>query len=311
MPELAESTHVTFPSGATSGTSTIVAVVELPQGTGIITAETPFHPVDHTWPDQPADVGTLTVGNQQVSVLDCITAARTDDSDSLSIGSDIPARRGDDDWRWYVVHVTDAPHADCDTWLGAQATLRVDAERRARLSASHTACHLMAFALNEVLADRWRKVPNVDSLGHPNFDAIAITSSSIGTNASTDCYRLGKSLRKKGFAMAATDELPSLADALPALMDSLTRRLDDWIATDAPVRVATQDRGLTSPRQWVCDLPEGTATVMCGGTHVSRLSELGRIQVSASLNEDDTELTIVTTPRPETTDDDTNDTAGE
>lgn len=291
-----ESTRVTFPGGATEGTSTVLQVVELPDGTGIITAETPFHPVDHTWPDQPADIGTATVAGRALTIRDCVTGAQEIGSHELLIGSDITTRRGNDHWHWYVVHVTDTPYVDCVALAGAEATLQVDAGRRARLSASHTACHLIAFALNEALSDRWRKVPSVDSLDHPNFDAIAITSSLIGTDASTDTYRLGKSLRKKGFTIAATDDVPSLADALPDLADSITSRLNHWIANDAPVRVDTPDSGLTAPREWVCELPEGTATVMCGGTHVRRLAELGQVQVSATVNEEGTELTIVTTP---------------
>jgi alanyl-tRNA synthetase len=279
----------------------VVEVVELPDGTGIIVAETPFHPVDHTWPDQPADVGTLTVGSQQVALRDCVTGARRIGSDDLGIGSEIAARRGDDDWHWYVVHVTDAPYPQCTEWIGAPAALRVDADRRRRLSTAHTACHLMAFALNEAVADRWRKTPTVDSLGHPNFDAIAITSSIIGTESSTDTYRLGKSLRKKGFTVTATDDLPGLADDLDDVAGNVTARLNDWIATDAPVRVEAGGDGVTAPRQWSCALPEGTATVMCGGTHVSRLSQLGHVQVTATLNEGGSELTITTSPTPTVT----------
>lgn len=296
MSEPCASTRVTYPRGATDGTSTVVQVFPLQGGTGIITAETPFHPVDHTWPDQPADVGTLTVNGAQVAITDAITGASQIGSDRLCLGRDITARRGDDDWCWYVVHVTDAPYGDCLEWVGAQATLCVDSRRRASLSASHTACHLMAFALNEALSDRWRKVPNGDSLGHPNFDANAITSSQIRTDGSTDTYRLGKSLRKKGFTVAATDEAPSLADALPNLADSVATRLNEWIGTDAQVRVDAHGPDLTSPREWVCDLPQGTATVMCGGTHVSRLSQLGTVRVTAELDDDGTELTITTTP---------------
>lgn len=301
MTDPAESTRVTFPAGAVEGASTVVAVLDLPEGTGIITAETPFHPVDHTWPDQPADTGTLTVGDRQVAVRDCVTGARGPESPGVIVGSDITTHRGDADWRWYVVHVVDASYAECCDWVGGQATLTVDSDRRARLSACHTGCHLMAFALNEALADRWRKVPNQDSLGQPNFDAIAITSSSIGAESSTDTYRLGKSLRKKGFTSAETDERASLADCLDDLAATLTSRLNDWIAADAPVRIDTGGSdAVTAPREWSCDLPEGTARVMCGGTHVSRLSQLGRVRVTAAMSDDGTELTIVTTPSPAT-----------
>ena len=296
MPDPVESTRVLFPGGSSIGTSQVVRVLDTSAGTGIITTESPFHPIDHTWPDQPGDIGTLTLGDHTVAVVDCVTGASRLGNDEVAIGSDIPARRGDDEWAWYVVHLIDEPYENCAGWVGAPATLCVDAERRASLSASHTACHLMAFALNDVLAPRWRKDVQLDSLGHPNFDAIAITSSVIGIDRSTDTYRLGKSLRKKGFTVAATDEMASLADSIEGLGATVESLLNDWAATDAPVRIETSDEKLTSPRTWSCQLPQGVATVPCGGTHVERLSALGRLHVTARLSDDQTELTITTRP---------------
>lgn len=304
MAQSVASTRVTFPGGGTAACSSALAVLELAEGTGVITAETPFHPVDHAWPDQPADLGTVAVAGSTYGVVDCLTGAQRraptghmSDSGVL-LGTDIDARRGDPAWNWYVVHVVDAPVHDSLGWIGQQVSLEVDADRRARLSASHTACHLMAFALNEALAERWRKVASVDSLGNPNFDAVAITSSRISTDSSIDIYRLGKSLRKGGFTSAATDTHPSLADSLDALATALTSRLNGWIDTNALVRVDVPDASLTAPRRWVCDLPEGTATVLCGGTHVHRLADLGQVQVVATLNDDQTEFTIVTSLHP-------------
>ncbi len=60
-------TLVTFPTGATEGASAVrelvpLGVPELPAGgLGLIVDTTPFHPVDHTWPDQPGDSGTVLV----------------------------------------------------------------------------------------------------------------------------------------------------------------------------------------------------------------------------------------------------------
>jgi len=294
MPDADDSTRVTFPRGALHGTSTVLQVIECVAGTGVITAETPFHPLDHTWPDQPADHGTIGIAGQVLQVHDCVTGARRHGSDTMTLGADIPARRGDADWSWYVVHLVDVPFADCVDVVGQAATLEVDGARRARLSACHTACHLMAFAINQTLAPRWRKSPKVDSLGNPDFDALAITSSRIGLGSSIDTYRLGKSLRKRGFAVAATEELPSLTDALGDVASEVTSRLNEWIASDAAVRIRTPDDYLTSPREWVCGLPRGAASVRCGGTHVHRLGQLGRVGVTAELTEDTTMLTVVT-----------------
>ncbi|MCB0916523.1 MAG: metal-dependent hydrolase [Actinobacteria bacterium] len=292
--EPVESTRVTFPTGAVHGTSRITRIVELPAGVGIITAESPFHPVDHTWPDQPGDTGTLTVGDRVLAVVDCVTGAQRIGTAETLIGSDIPVRRGDPGWLWFVVHVAEVPYPEAVAWVGATAKTQVDAERRSRLSAAHTACHLMAFALNDALAQRWRKPVPVDSLGHPDFDALAITSSVITPESSIDTYRIGKSLRKKGFIAAPGAELPGLAEATESLAARVSTQLNDWLSTDAAVRIEAEDTGLTSPRRWVCDLPAGSATVACGGTHVEHLSQLGRVSVTASLDETQTELTVTT-----------------
>ncbi len=164
------------------------------------------------------------------------------------------------------------------------------------LSAAHTGCHLMALALNEALAERWRKSPGrEDSFGRPDFDAIAMESSRMDEHASTDRYRIGKSLRKKGF------DPDGLAGQLPELTDRVNARLAGWIAADAPVRIelfgGEKTARLTARRQWVCELPEGTASIFCGGTHVARLGELDALQCALSLSEDASELVAVTVPK--------------
>lgn len=290
-------TTVTFPAGATTGTARIRALRDLPDGMGVITDETCFHPLDHTWPDQPADVGTITVRGDTWEVVDCRTAAMPAGSDEVLIGDAIPARRGDPAWMWLAVHVVDVPAEVVHGWEGELAYLQVDAARRTRLSAAHTACHLMALALNQALAGRWRKDVARDSLGHPDFDALAITSSRISETHSVDTYRLGKSLRKKGFTTAETPEAPSLADDLDHIGTAVQSQLDAWLAADAPVRVEADDAQLTAVRSWVCDLPAGIARLRCGGTHLTRLGELSEIGVELTLNEPGDELTVVTIPQ--------------
>jgi alanyl-tRNA synthetase len=54
---------------------------------------------------------------------------------------------------------------------------------------------------------------------------------------------------------------------------------------------------LTARRRWVCKLPEGTASIDCGGTHLSRLGELGSLTTTLSLNDDGTALVAVTVPK--------------
>jgi alanyl-tRNA synthetase len=271
------STLVTFPSGLTSGRSTIVEAVPVGERHGLVVSETPFHPLDHTWPDQPADRGTI----GGLPVVDCLTGARSDTGE-IFLGADIPARRGAEGWDWLVVHVTETALP-----AGAEVDLEVDAGFRAALCAGHTACHLAALALNAALADRWRKQTRPDSLGRPDFDQAAITSSRITPHGSVDVYRLGKSLRKKGFSAEGLD--PEL------VAQQVNDRLKAWVAADAPVRLDVPGPGLTARRTWHCSLPEGEASIPCGGTHVTRTAELGRVEVTLSL--EDATLTMRTTTR--------------
>ncbi|WP_194895209.1 metal-dependent hydrolase [Catenulispora pinisilvae] len=280
-------THVTFPAGATTGTATVLAVRPLPAGTGVIVGSTPFHPLDHSWPDQPGDTGAMAAGGVRYAVTDCLTGGVGPDGE-FAVGTDIPVRRGEASWQWLAVHVLDGTEAPAP---GTTVELRVDEARRAALSASHTGCHLMALALNEALADRWRKEARTDGLDHPDFDSLAMDTSRIGLDASTDRYRLGKSLRKKGF------DPEGLREALPELTAKINARLAEWLGQDAPVRIDTPGPELTARRQWVCELPERTIEIACGGTHLHRLGELAALTAELTLSEDGTELVVVTTPK--------------
>lgn len=286
MPELS-TTHVTFPAGATTGSATVLAVQPLPEGAGVVVDTTPFHPLDHSWPDQPGDTGVLVADGTDYAVADCVTGGVGPDGE-FAVGTAIPVRRGDETWQWLAVHVLDAAEAPAP---GTRVELRVDEPRRAALSASHTGCHLMALALNEALADRWRKEVRTDGLGNPDFDSVAMDTSRIALDASTDRYRLGKSLRKKGF------DPEGLREALPALTTKINARLAEWLAQDAPIRIDTPGPELTARRQWVCELPEATVAIACGGTHLRRLGELASLTAELTLSEDGSELVVVTSPK--------------
>ncbi|MEV0191620.1 metal-dependent hydrolase [Kitasatospora purpeofusca] len=289
-------THVSFPAGAVAGESTVLAVHPLDGGRyAVVTGATPFHPLDHTWPDQPADLGTLTVDGVELAVVDCLTGAVGPDGGAVLVGADIPVRRGDEEWSWLVLHVLAADPGDI---VGRTAALAVDAGRRGALSASHSGCHLLALALNEALAPRWRKDPGrSDAFGHPDFDSLAMASSVMDTEASTDTYRLGKSLRKKGFTAEAGEEFPALADALPELTEAVNRRLAGWVAADARVRIDVPGPELTARREWHCELPEGAARIFCGGTHLHHLGELAELRTELRLSDDGSELVAVTRPK--------------
>lgn len=296
MPFPRTSTHVTFPAGTTTGTGTVLAAESLADGmVGLVVGVTPFHPLDHSWPDQPADTGTLRAGDAEYAVVDCVTGG-VGPEDEFAIGADIPVRRGDETWAWLAVHVLE-PGVNGTALVGRAVSLEVDVPRRDALSAAHTGCHLLALALNEALADRWhtdvaeKNQPRRDAFGRPDFDGGAIGSSRIEIDASTDRYRLGKSLRKKGF------EGEGLHEALPEITDRVNARLAEWVDADAAVRVTAPGPELTAKRTWSCELPEGTATVFCGGTHLRHVGELASLTTVLTLSADGTELVAVTTAK--------------
>ncbi len=194
MPLPATDTVVTFPSGSLTERSTVRWVEARDDRLLVLTDRTPFHPEDPNWPDQGSDDGTLTDGSRTVAA-DCRLGAT--DGSVLHVGVDIPVRRGAPGWAFVVVHSID--RGTLDPADGDEVTLTVDADRRGALSAGHTGCHLAALALNAALAGRWRKPAGQDSLGHPDFDRAAITSSRVEPFGSVDEYRIGRSLRRSGF----------------------------------------------------------------------------------------------------------------
>jgi len=262
--EPVEATVVLFPAGRTRASGRVLLARPAAGRWAVITDTTPFHPVDHTWPDQPADRGTLA----GLPVEDCVTGAIGPDGE-LRLGPDIPARRGDPGWTWVVVHLL----ADSGAALpatGQEVELAVDEDFRSGLSAAHTACHLAALALNEATADLWRKEPpRRDCFGHPDLDGMAIERSAITPYRSVDEYRLGKSIRKRGL------DTDALLGGLDALAGVVSARLAGWIGSGAPVAIDTGgDSGVAARRTWTCALPEGLASYPCGGTHAASLAQL-------------------------------------
>ena len=280
-------TRVTYPDGALQASATVLHVEDLPGGRlAVLLDQTSAHPVDAGWPDQVADHATLRVGTVEIALLDCIVGAT--DGTTLHLGRDIPVPKGTDGWAFVAVHVVAGDEGITE---GDAVHVTVDAGVRARTSAGHTACHLASLALNLAVADRWKKQPRADALGRPDFDGTAIDVSLIGENVSTDTYRLGKSLRKKGFVTEG------LTEALSALTEAINASLADWVETDAAVRVTRDGDRLTDRRYWECALPGQPAVIPCGGTHVQALGELGRVQVSLSVAEVEgtSVLTMLTT----------------
>jgi alanyl-tRNA synthetase len=280
------STIVSFADGSVRGESVITRINRTADdAVVVVVAETPFHPVDHTWPDQPGDAGTIIVGEESASVVEAVMAAVSEEGD-FAVGSEIPARRGADGWTWLVAHRLEGS-APAGFIAGANARLVVDERRRAGLSRGHTACHLASLALDLAVADLWRKDPGADALGTPDFEGRANQSSRIHENGSVDEYRLGKSLRRAGF------DTETFAATLAEREASINAQLAAWVVTSARSRIVTEGPTIVDRRRWHCELPEGEAVILCGGTHVDSLAEFSSIRVSLDLS--DPQLLVMTT----------------
>ncbi|GHF48581.1 hypothetical protein GCM10010218_32580 [Streptomyces mashuensis] len=269
------STEVLFPQGTLTATARVDRLEPAGDGrTLLVVDRTPFHPLDHTWPDQPADTGTVTLAGRAYDVVDVVTgAAGPDGDDGLHLGRDIPVRRGTPGWTFVAVHVLATPDGAPAAAPGDEAVLAADPELRADLSRGHTGCHLMSLALNKCLAGLWSKTPRTDPLGNPDFDQAAITESRIVRRGSVDRYRLGKSLRKSGFDSQA------LTDRLPELEAAVTAQVTAWVEAAAPAGIHCEGPHLDGRRWWTCALPDGEARMPCGGTHLTNTSELGKPEI--------------------------------
>ncbi len=292
-------TIVTYPRGDTANTGVVLhceqlgdehTSVDVTAGArwAVLLDASSCHPVDAGWPDQGPDRAVLRLTGGPASdsapglasgdrpILDCVVAAT--DGATLHLGADIPVRKGTPGWAFVVAHIVDDVSGIAE---GDRVEVVVDAEHRRALSHGHSGCHLAALALNRAVAGRWGKDTRRDGLGQPDFDAAAIESSRIGAFGSVDRYRLNKSLRRKGF------DTDGLAEQLPELEAAINTTLAGWAAGDAPMRVEAAGPRLTDRRSWVCELPEGTVQIPCGGTHAHSLAELGGARVALAIDDAD------------------------
>ncbi|CAN5566388.1 hypothetical protein BH09ACT4_BH09ACT4_17380 [soil metagenome] len=264
-------TVVTYPLGDTTAEARVLHIESIDdERLAVLLDRTACHPVDASWPDQPADRGVLDAGDITIDILDAMVAAT--DGSTLYIGSDIPVRKGTEGWAFVVAHLVDA---DASLTEGDTVTVEVDAAYRAALSVGHSACHLASLALNAALAGGWSKEPRPDSLGVPDFDGAANESSRILEHGARDTYRVGKSLRKAGFDPATLESPATVAAAVNATLAS-------WVSTGGAIHIDRDGELLTDRRYWVAELPGGTARIACGGTHVNSLAELGTVAVELS-----------------------------
>lgn len=266
-------TRVSYPDGAVASTGLVLHVEALAGGrSAVVLDRTAFHPVDAAWPDQPADRGSLRWEGGSAVVVDAVTGGIRDDE--LLLGAELPVRMGTSDWTFVVAHIIEGEAPA----VGESVEVAVDAEHRHALSAGHTACHLASLALDAALADAWSKPVGSDALGHPAFDDLAIQSSRIEPFGSVDVYRVGKSLRKKGFDPAALADPDAVAERANAVLAA-------WVAAGARIRIDRDGDELSTRRRWVCELPEAEVRIPCGGTHLTGLDGVAAIRVELETNE--------------------------
>lgn len=268
-------TEVTFPQGVTSLVTQVVLLHTNANGVDVITESTPFHPVSHIWPDHPADRGDLIWQGQHYPVQDCLVGAIEQASGQLYVGHQIPIKRGEQGWVFVVVHrlAQVPPHLS----VGDHIELSVDGQYQASLSRGHSAGHLAYLALNKVLAESyWRKeAERKDPHGYADFNSYAQISSSVTSDCSTDVYRLGKTLRKRG--LNSDDVLKDLV----LIEQKTNQQLALWLKLASPIQVECAGSTLTDSRYWVCNLHEAhVARIPCGGTHANGLSALRSIKVT-------------------------------
>lgn len=275
-------TTVTFAGGSESGEGTVLFVTPGENGLYIVVDATPFHPESASWPDQPGDTGTLVLsGGQKLAVTNSLTGTLDPLSGSLFVGGEVPSQPADGATRnLVVIHVVE-DNGVAKPELGAQVVLQVDSARRKALSLQHTAVHIASLALNQSASQFWTKeFANTDDLGSPNFDQAAISVSQITETASIDTYRIGKSLRKKGFDRDRF--VSSLADRA----DEVNRLIVTLMEAPSSVSIEPASGSLDGRRIWSTILNGRNVSIPCGGTHVAILGEIAEIVVTLSETED-------------------------
>lgn len=273
--------HTIVEFGASRRNATVLHVSKMPDNKAyVITDQTSFHPVDYRWPDQPGDRGRIQVNPEtSIPVINSVMAAYEKSSGNILFDRDIVARRNDPNYQFLVAHLVS--NSDPENLVGKSVQLVVDPPYCQALSEGHTACHLAALALNMATRDLWKPHSGVslDSLNSPDFDHTALESSHILEYGSRDEYRLGKSLKKHGF------NVEQLNSTLDVVQNKINEILSRWSKNQLTFSLSPERSLLPELRTWSCELPEGKASMPCGGTHVTKFPDHTQIRVQLESRE--------------------------
>lgn len=230
---------------------------------------TPFYPLNEKWPDQPSDKGQIIIEGEPVEVVRCVRGWQIDNECRFRLDTSI--ERILDKRLCGVGHIIVTNSLpDKLPPQGGIVIPQVDIEYRNRISLYHTASHLFALALNEALASCWNKPTKNDGLGNPDFDGLAIESSTITENGSIETYRIGRSLRKKGFMLEGLSSLGNLRNEVENIMDRFVRHGNE-------VKVTPVTGILVQNRTWSCSIEGRLVEIPCGGTHITNTNIIKNI----------------------------------
>lgn len=271
---------ITFQNGSCREISRVEAIAQRGDDFVVVTETTPFHPRDFQWPDQPEDRGFIqTADGRRHTVADAVFVALSP-TGIFSVDREIPVKKNDPDWYFCVGHLIRGERPLFAR--GEEIVLQVDEAYRQALSRAHSAAHLMALALDRSFAPLWRKEAPMDALGSPDFDGLAMDISTIGPLCCHDRYRLGKSLRKKGFS---SDEL---RQSLKQHENEINASLATWLAQDTAISQRSDGDGLTSHRLFCTKIEDRDVEMPCGGTHVRSFAEIGSASVRLFMQDEET-----------------------
>lgn len=139
---------------------------------------------------------------------------------------------------WHMIHPDDM-HRLATAPAGAPVIIRIDRERRARLSLSHTASHLLYLAVDQYRADA--------------------AGSTIGCHIKPDGARFDFSVASR----ISSEDL--------MLMELAANNL---VARDLAIHVSAHAQA-PDARLWHCD----GKTIPCGGTHLDHTGPVGKLHL--------------------------------